>query len=148
LDLYTHHRASTIVGQNYSLDTFIAIRITLNQEASANNYPRYTEWVEKKKLHSNGIKASPATPDRDGAGENREGINKRRRQSPPLRPTSASEARGRPGERGRDGTVRFMLDPERARREQAAVADHFKADHFKAEEGVIEVEYDDGGKRR
>ncbi|KAH0538798.1 hypothetical protein FGG08_004630 [Glutinoglossum americanum] len=143
LDLYTHHRVSTIVGQNYSLDTFIAIRITLNQEASANNYPRYTEWVEEKKLHSNGTKASPATPDRDSVGENRDGSSRRRRQSPPMRPTSATDARGRPGERGRDGTVRFMLDPERARREKVAVADYFKA-----EEVIMEVEYDDGGRRR
>ncbi|KAI9765343.1 MAG: RNA polymerase II C-terminal domain kinase beta subunit [Geoglossum simile] len=142
LDLYTHHRATTIVGQNYSLDTFIAIRITLNQEASAGNYPRYTEWVEEKKLHSNGTKASPATPDRDSASENREGGNRRRR-SPPVRSASATETRGRPGERGRDGTVRFMLDPERAKRENVAVADYFKP-----EEGAVGVEHDDGGRRR
>jgi len=78
----------------------------------------------------------------DSASENREGGNRRRR-SPPIRPTSATEARGRPSERGRDGTVRFMLDPERARRENAAVADYFKS-----EEGIMEVEYDDGGRRR
>ncbi|KAI9783815.1 MAG: RNA polymerase II C-terminal domain kinase beta subunit [Geoglossum umbratile] len=143
LDLYTHHRATTIVGQNYSLDTFIAIRITLNQEASAGNYHRYTEWVGEKKLNSNGTKASPATPDRDSASENREGGNRRHRLSPPMRPTSATEARGRPSERRRDGTVRFMLDPERARRENVAVADYFKS-----EEGVMEIEYDGGGRRR
>ncbi|KAH0565352.1 hypothetical protein GP486_001253 [Trichoglossum hirsutum] len=143
LDLYTHHRASTIVGQNYSLDTFIGIRITLNPEMSANGYPRYTEWVEEKKPLGNGTKASPATPDRDITGENREGSNRRRKQSPPMRPTSASESRGRPGERGRDGTVRFMLDPERARREKAAVADYFKV-----EEGTMAVECNDVGRRR
>jgi CTD kinase subunit beta len=60
-----------------------------------------------------------------------------------MRPTSATEPRGRPGERGRDGTVRFMLDPERARREKVAVSDYFKV-----EEGITAVEYNDGGRRR
>ena len=48
LDLYINHRASTIVGAPLSLDEFIAIRITLNQEASARGYPRYTNWKDLK----------------------------------------------------------------------------------------------------
>lgn len=40
-------------------------------------------------------------------------------------------------ERGRDGTVRFMLNPEREQGEKAIVAEYFKP------EEVEEVEVDD-----
>ena len=36
----------------------------------------------------------------------------------------------------RDGTVRFMLDPERARNEKAAVAEFFKVEEEEYEEEV------------
>ena len=111
LDLYTHHRGATLVGQNYPIETFIAVRIYFNQKASAQGFSRYygsNETVQNghtngKKEVANGTK-SPASP-----REAQPGVEK--------------------------GTVRFMLDPQRARDEQKT-NDRF----FKLEE-VEEVEY-------
>lgn len=129
LDLYTHHRPSTTIGSLNSLETFIDIRITLNQEASASNLPRYTEWTTAPKsspINTNGFRArngvaptSPATPITPGT------------TSPGQGPTSAI------GIRGQSGTVRFMLDAGRAKEEQKTVETFFKA-----EEEEIEVEYE------
>lgn len=52
-------------------------------------------------------------------------------------PASTTGARSRVGERGRDGTVRFMLDGERARDEKNLVAEYFKVEE---EEYEVEVE--------
>lgn len=57
-------------------------------------------------------------------------------------PTSPSLARGRATERGREGTVRFMLEAERAREERAIVAEYFKVD-----EEVYEVEEENENRR-
>ena len=138
LDLYTHHRTSTIVGQEHALETFINIRITLNQEASAQKYPRYTESTARKPL-SNGAKAAP------------NGVTKEKKSQPSPRNDAAKDVspqsggpnaangmttpQSKPGLR--DGTVRFMLDPERARNEKATVAEFFKVEE---EEYVEEVE--------
>lgn len=51
--------------------------------------------------------------------------------SPPgsMAPTSVNGAsRPKVGERGREGTVRFMLDPERERDEKGVVEEFFKTD--------------------
>ena len=127
LDLYTHHRPSTTIGSLNSLETFIDIRITLNQEASASNLPRYTEWTTALKsspINTNGFRVrngvaptSPATPITPGT------------TSPGQGPASAI------GIRGQSGTVRFMLDAGRAKEEQKTVETFFKA-----EEEEIEVE--------
>lgn len=148
LDLYTHHRTTTIVGVDHILDTFINIRIVLNQEASANRYPRYTQ-SSKKKTSSNGIK-NPAT---NGTRDHREAapksvVSPREDLSKELRsPQSAVSANGGLRQPGlREGTVRFMLDPERARDEKQAVADFFRPEE---EEFEIEVEraIERGGER-
>ncbi|KAI9816241.1 MAG: RNA polymerase II C-terminal domain kinase beta subunit [Pycnora praestabilis] len=135
LDLYTHHRASTIVGQEHPLDTFIAIRITLNNEASKNKYPRYTGWIRKKPM-TNGTKASNGTKDMKEPRESRD-EHKSPPTPPPIGPISTNGARSRVGERGKDGTVRFMLDAERARLEKDTVAEYFKVEE---EEYEVEVE--------
>lgn len=133
LDLYTHHRPSTIVGQSHSLETFIAIRITLNQEASANSYPRFTrapvlkddELVNGAKT-TNGTKgskakeATPATSPRDDIMQDT---------------TSPTTSTSKPGLK--EGTVRFMLDPQRAKAEQETVAEYFKVEE---EEYEVEIE--------
>jgi CTD kinase subunit beta len=46
----------------------------------------------------------------------------------PLVPVAANGERPRPGEKGRDGAVRFMIDPERADAEKALVAEYFKVE--------------------
>lgn len=121
LDLYTHHRAHTIVGHDYPLDTFIAIRITLNQEASAHNLPRYTYWSEpssdsqrpgdKKTLSSSNSKTT-------------NGSTNATTTIPPPSPLQ----NGSVGERGKDGTIRFMLDPQRARDEKEVVKEFFRTE--------------------
>lgn len=102
LDLYTHHRMSTLVGPEYPLEAFIDIRIGLNRESSDNKYPRYTEWIEANDIKSttNGNSNGHISP-----------------QSP---------SRGTVGERGKDGTIRFMLDPARARDEKSCVKEFFE----------------------
>ncbi len=135
LDLYTHHRASTIIGQDHPIESFIAIRIALNHESSTRGYSRYTTEI-KKKPAMNGIKVANGTKapkENNEPGEE----GKAKSASPILEPVSATGARGRIGERGRDGTVRFMLDPERARLEKDLVEPFFKVEE---EEYEVEVE--------
>lgn len=139
LDLYTHHRASTVVGQDHVLETFINIRIILNQEASAQKYPRYTESITKKSL------SNSAKPAANGTSK-----DLRRFQPSPrdesvkdvstpqsLGPSAANgmtTSQSKPGVR--EGTIRFMLDPERARNEKVAVGEFFKVEEEDYEEEV------------
>ncbi|KAI4197160.1 MAG: hypothetical protein LQ350_006104 [Teloschistes chrysophthalmus] len=135
LDLYTHHRASTIVGQDYVLEKFISMRIALNQEASAEDAPRFIQSNRKNGLtngtNSNGVKETSSP---------REITTPKDVKSPqPLGLTSVTgtPVQGKPGLK--EGTVRFMLDPERARDEKHTVADFFKMEE---EEYEVEVEND------
>ncbi|MCJ1381179.1 RNA polymerase II C-terminal domain kinase beta subunit [Xylographa soralifera] len=137
LDLYTHHRTQTTVGQEYPIETFIAIRITLNQEASANDYPRYTNSVKKRSL-INGNKAANGTKDNKSATSPlspQDTLASDGKSSVTLSPEAAAGARVRAGLK--EGTVRFMLDPERARDEKKIVAEYFKVEE---EEYEVEVE--------
>lgn len=133
LDLYTHYRASTIVGQDYPLEAFISVRIALNHEASANKYPRYFQSHKQISI-SNGAKAAngvidskvkkpitPITSPRDGS----------------LRDITSPTANGGSKPGLKEGTVRFMLNPQRARDEKDTVAEFFKVEE---EEYEIEVE--------
>lgn len=133
LDLYTHHRVATIVGQDHALETFISVRIALNQEASANKYPRYFQSHKQKSI-TNGAKAAngvidskakkpvtPVTSPRDGS----------------LRDITSPTANGASKPGLKEGTVRFMLNPQRARDEKDTVAEFFKVEE---EEYEIEVE--------
>ena len=137
LDLYTHHRGSTAVGPEHALEQFINVRITLNQEASTQEFPRFTE-TPFKNAKPNGVKAT------NGATKHK---NKKSVLSPrddPIQsirspqevvPVNGTPSNGKPGLR--DGTVRFMLDPERVRYEKHAVAEFFKEEE---EEYEVEVE--------
>lgn len=128
LELYTHHRAATTIGQLRPLETFINIRITLNQESAASDLPRFTEWSNTPKrspIATNGFKVrngiaptSPVTPMTPGT------------TSPGQGPTSAI------GIRGQNGTVRFMLDAARAREEKGTVENFYKVEQ---EEYEVEV---------
>lgn len=133
LDLYTHHRASTIVGQDHALEAFISVRISLNNEASANKYPRYFQSHKQKSI-TNGARAAngiidskakkpitPVTSPRDGS----------------LRDITSPTANGGSKPGLKEGTVRFMLNPQRARDEKDTVAEFFKVEE---EEYEIEVE--------
>ncbi|RMZ71921.1 cytochrome p450 61 [Pyrenophora seminiperda CCB06] len=134
LDLYTHHRSVTSVGPLYTLEHFINIRIGLNQEASAANIPRYSQYGFETALNGDSI-TNGAKP--------RNGID----PTSPLTPTTPltlSPGMDQPpksaiGIRGQNGTVRFMLDAARAHDERAAVEKFHKAEE---EEYEVEVPYD------
>lgn len=147
LDLYTHHKSSTVVGQDHTIDHFIAIRITLNQEASANQYPRYTQGPRKQV--TNGNKATNGTTKSKGGRESRslssslDDQPKDQRDPSNLGIVNGLTSHGKYGVK--DGTVRFMLDPERARGEKRTVAEFFKVEE---EEYEVEVEVERERERR
>lgn len=128
-----------MVGQDHTLEHFISIRITLNQEASANQYPRYTQGPRKQVI--NGTKTTNGTGKSKGGRESRslssplEDQPKDQRDSSNLGGVNGLTSHGKHGVK--DGTVRFMLDPERARGEKRTVADFFKVEE---EEYEVEVE--------
>ncbi|EON69237.1 hypothetical protein W97_08497 [Coniosporium apollinis CBS 100218] len=131
LDLYTHHKPSTLAGPSWPLDSFINIRITLNQEAATNDYPRYTQSATapataKEKTKSASAKETNGVA-RNGAKETTNG----------TADTSPAAAVLAIGGRGQIGTVRFMLDAARARGEKRTVESYFTAEE---EEVEVEVE--------
>lgn len=136
LDLYTHNRSSTSVGPPYTLEHFINIRIALNQEASAANIPRFALYAfeeatsDSQASASNGVKlrngldpTSPNTPATPGT----------------ISPRTDQPPKSAIGQRGQEGTVRFMLDPARARDERAEVDRYYKNEE---EEYEVEVPID------
>ncbi|PSK36143.1 CTD kinase subunit beta [Elsinoe australis] len=145
LELYTHSRSSTTVGLEHHMDKFIAVRITLNKEATAGDLPRFTEWVEDTNLSApksngtttNGTKPSPNSPATPLNAPSTV-------QQSPAQPDSAATAspnigpptRNRQAEQ-RNGTVRYMLDAQRAQDEKETVASYFKEEWEEYEE-VIE----------
>lgn len=137
LDLYTHSRTSTNLGQQHQLDAFLAIRIALNQESSAHHYPRHTAWTRKRKNMTNGASSHDGYRGTDTSPKSRRGAADEKLSPASHSPTSATGSRPRTGERGRDGTVRFMLEPDRAHSEKTKVSEYFKI-----EREEIEV-YDD-----
>jgi CTD kinase subunit beta len=134
LDLYTHHRMSTSIGPLYSLEKFIDIRIALNQEASAANIPRYALY------------ASEAASQEDTNGATPKAVNGNDKASPftPVTPgtISPSTLTSATGIRGQNGTVRFMLDAERANQERAEVDRYYKVEEEEYEVAVDTEESD------
>ena len=117
------------------MDTFLNVRIKLNEEVEFKHLPRFTEWKELKKPKavangngrlSNGSKPSPkdVSP--------KEAVTPVQPPTPTsTAPSAAAPANGTPrcgriGERGRDGTVRFMLNPDREQDEKIIVAEYSK----------------------
>ncbi|EER28813.1 RNA polymerase II C-terminal domain kinase beta subunit [Coccidioides posadasii str. Silveira] len=130
LELYTHHRNSTSIGPDFSLDTLLNIRIPLNQEADFKKLPRYA-YFNRRKPEPNGVRAP------NGSKRDRDNKNNKNAASPatkdaprvnPLAPTAAHDPARRSTERGRDATIRFMLNPEQARAERATVEQYFKVE--------------------
>jgi CTD kinase subunit beta len=99
----------------------------------AKHLPRFTEWKDYKAL-TNGVTTKPSNGTKPSP---KESPNIASPSTPGL--ANSNGTRGRVGERGRDGTVRFMLNPEREQEENAVVAEYFKPDE---EEEEIEVEVD------
>ena len=138
LDLYTHFQKSSIVGPSYDIDKFIQLKIQLNQGMSDGGAQgRYTEEHEPPK--TNGVKShiiTPKTPITPASPSDTR-INSKDGVSPAtLSPRSGSSRRGI-GARGQDGTVRFVLDAEKAKQEKEAVNEYFKVEY---EDYEVEVE--------
>lgn len=130
LDLYTHFQKLSIIGPAYNIEKFIAVRITLNQEAEEEKFPRHTEWKEQK---VNGIKSNIKTPKTPITPVSPSDV----RASPAtLSPRSSGSGRKGIGARGQEGTVRFMLDGAQARREKVIVAEYFRTEYEEFEEEV------------
>ncbi|EEP78412.1 predicted protein [Uncinocarpus reesii 1704] len=129
LELYTHHRNSTSIGRDFSIDTLLNIRIPLNREADSKKLTRYG-YYNKRKPDTNGVRAI------NGSGKNRDKDNRNATGSAPkdttrvnpLAPTAAHDPARPSNERGRDSTIRFMLDPEQARAEKETVEGYFKVE--------------------
>jgi CTD kinase subunit beta len=146
LDLYINDRSSTVVGPDFPVEAFLAIRIPLNKEAEDNKLPRFTDWRNSK--HANLDQKQANMPNGKQHGGNKQqhphGPNKGKAKDAaaadfplanPLTPISANGERLGSSDRARDGTVRFMLDPERADAEKRAVSSYFKDEmHEVAEE--------------
>jgi CTD kinase subunit beta len=134
LDVYTAYRGSTAVGPAYELETFLNIRIPLNEESERRKLPRYTEYYERKSAATNGteprIPTGPAAANGHGSRAGHKNTSPMEQASPasgPRRGGGNSGIRQRVGERGREGTVRFMLNPEREREERAVIAEYERA---------------------
>jgi CTD kinase subunit beta len=113
LELYTHHRTQTVVGGDFPLETFLKVRIPLNQESEEKNIPRFSAWKEEHENEepaaaTNGVNGKSTMRKEDG-------------HRGPLGLVAAMKTT-RVGERGREGTVRFILNPDRERDENAVVA--------------------------
>jgi CTD kinase subunit beta len=139
LDLYTHFQKSSIVGPSYNIEKFIQLKIKLNQEIEEDaTLGRYTEQHEAGK--TNGFKSNIKTPKTPitPASPSDTRINGKDVASPAtLSPRSSGSGRKNIGTRGQDGTIRFMLDAEQAKREKETVAEYFKVEY---EDYEVEVE--------
>jgi CTD kinase subunit beta len=134
LDLYTHHRVNTALGPYYSLETFISIRITLNDEASAAKIPRYATYASE---------AASSDPKGTNGVKPRNGIDPTSPLAPPtpatpgtISPGTTQPPKSAIGVRGQSGTVRFMTDAKRAQDEKKAVDRYWIAEE---EEYEVEV---------
>ncbi|KAK6585239.1 hypothetical protein PZA11_001966 [Diplocarpon coronariae] len=138
LDLYTHFQKSSIVGPEHNREKFIQLSIHINREMEESSLKRYTEDQEARRVSGlrTNIKTpkTPATP----ASPADTRINGLDVASPAtLSPKSSGSGKRGIGSRGQDGTVRFMLDSDQAKKEKGVVADYFKTEY---EEYEIEVE--------
>jgi len=145
LELYTHHRTSTAVGPDFPVEIFLEVRIPLNLECEEKGIPRYTAWFEGgtqtrgSANTSYGATANGDYPHNRSRGSSKN-VSPKDVASPSTNASSISTAptsgplpagasttptgaaiRQRMGERGREGTVRFILDPDREREERSII---------------------------
>ncbi|EME85678.1 uncharacterized protein MYCFIDRAFT_110460, partial [Pseudocercospora fijiensis CIRAD86] len=131
LDLYTHHTQSTILGPKIKLDDMLRIRLELNKECSDSSLPRYT------------VVQSPPSPDNtNGNGSTLRVANghptpisppQPGTHAPPQQVNNYIESQTAPQT---NGTLRFMLDPQRATDERVEVKRHFTEEWEEYEEEI------------
>ncbi|KXT08979.1 hypothetical protein AC579_4026 [Pseudocercospora musae] len=131
LDLYTHHTQSTILGPKIKLDDMLRIRLELNKECSDSRLPRYTVVQpppSPDNTNGNGSTLrvanghpTPVSPPQPGT------------QVPPQQINNNIESQTTPQT---NGTLRFMLDPQRATDERVEVKRHFTEEWEEYEEEI------------
>lgn len=128
LELYTLHRPQTVVAPLFNQDIFLDIRIPLNEELSKKRMSRYTEFVHTSQLKKKADPANYAAASTNGVaptGTPNGPLNGRIKASPTSPATPSTPGlRQRAGERGKEGTIRFMLNPDREREEKEIVASY------------------------
>ncbi|TVY42332.1 CTD kinase subunit beta [Lachnellula cervina] len=138
VDHYTHFLKASIVGPSYPIDTFLKIRLKMNQELEAESLTRFTEQHDAK---TNGIRSNIKTPKTPitpaSPSDLRTNGNKDVASPATLSPRSSGSGRKGIGARGQEGTVRFMLDAEKAKQEKEEVAQYYRVEW---EEYEVEVE--------
>ncbi|KIX05315.1 uncharacterized protein Z518_06187 [Rhinocladiella mackenziei CBS 650.93] len=148
LELYTHHRTSTAIGPNFPVDRFLEVRIPLNLESEEKDIPRYTAWNATSKDNDgmgpfgNGVNGAAANGSHSHSRGSSKNVSPKDVTSPSTNSSSGvasgttaatsliggvATGRQRVGERGREGTVRFILNPDRERKEKNIV-DLFRGD--------------------
>ncbi|KYK61314.1 C-type cyclin [Drechmeria coniospora] len=127
LDLYVQHHRSTKVGALFDLNSFIDIKIQLNMELDDAAAPRYLFHCSRCEVaEANPLTPISATPPAAAAG------------SSPGRGTAwPPDATVRRTARGQDGTMRFVFEPESAKKEQETVGSYFREEFDEVE---VEVE--------
>ncbi|CZT23647.1 uncharacterized protein RCC_09361 [Ramularia collo-cygni] len=132
LDLYTHHTNSTILGPKYSLDDFLRIRLALNKECSEAHLPRYTT-----------VQPPPSPDNANGSGSGstlRVANGHPTPVSPPQpgsqAPQQSTSARSHQATPEDGGTLRFMLNPQRAVDEKAEVNRYYVEEWEEYEEEI------------
>lgn len=112
----------TVAGPDFSVDAFLNVRIPLNDELNEKQLPRYTTYIDRRPqtgsngtAKTNGVDAKPKdqVSPKNGTPSDREGNT-----------VNGNGVKPRVGERGRDGTVRFMLNPDREQEEKKVVDEY------------------------
>jgi CTD kinase subunit beta len=131
LDLYTHNTASSILGSKYSLDDWLRIRLAFNKECSDASLPRYTV-----------VQSAPSPDNANDTGNTLRVSNGHPTPvSPPQpgaqvpQPVNAYSASSQHTPQT-DGTLRFMLNPQRATEERAEVHRYYTEEWEEYEEEI------------
>ncbi|KAL4963345.1 putative fructosamine-3-kinase [Aspergillus stella-maris] len=141
LELYTHNRNLTTVGPHFPADRFLTVRIPLNKEAEDRKLPRYTHWSTSEEAkpsskpkhppkHPHKMNGTANAKNEKGAPPTAPAKDRETKSEPeplyhPLIPATANGERPKPGEKGRDAAVRFIVDSEYAASEKREVRRYF-----------------------
>ncbi|QPC78318.1 hypothetical protein HYE68_009070 [Fusarium pseudograminearum] len=119
LDLYVQHSKSTKIGAQIDQNRVIDIKIRLNNDLDKAFEPRYLNFCTRCEAED----PQPSTPASS--------------TTPVTAASWPGDASGRRTARGQEGTMRFVFDPEAAKREQEMTSEFFKDEY---EEYEVEVE--------
>ncbi|KAG9241906.1 cyclin-like protein [Calycina marina] len=136
-ELYTHCQKFTTVGMMWDVDIFIQIRIHLNREMSEHNFERFCHSIDPATALAKLTPKTPITPaspeeTRTNGHTNGQASGNGNSNGNFPSPSSSGGSKG-----VKQDTVRFMLEREQAREEQAVVERYWKVEY---EEYEIEIE--------